>query len=252
MTRVQNRKAVVTGGASGIGRAIVDVLVDHGASVAILDTSPAGHDVADDLVRRGHDVMFVPTDVSDEAAVADAMAMIWHRWQELHILVNNAAVSGPAEPTDGVDYGQWQAMMAINVGGPFLCTKHAIPYFRKTTGDRSIVDISSIYGIVGNADSPSYHATKGAVRTMAMTDAVTYAPEGIRVNSVCPGTIMTPLNVAKCEQDPGYLDRMLALHPLGRVGQPVDVAMAVLFLASEESSFVTGAELVVDGGYTAQ
>lgn len=252
MKRVQNRKAVVTGGASGIGRAIVEVLAAQGASVAILDTSSAGFDVADQLTRDGYDVTFIPTDVSDETAVAAAMEAVWDRWQELHILVNNAAISGPAEPTDSVDYGQWQAMIAVNVGGPFLCTKHAIPYLRKTTGDRSIVDISSIYGIVGNADSPSYHATKGAVRMMARTDAITYAPEGIRVNSVCPGTIMTPLNVRKCEQDPDYLDRMVALHPLGRVGQPEDVAMGVLFLASEESSFVTGTELVIDGGYTAQ
>ena len=127
---------------------------------------------------------------------------------------------------------------------------------RRTAGGRAIVNTSSIYGIIGNADSPVYHATKGAVRLMSKTDAMVYAPEGIRVNSVYPGTILTPLAVEKGNALPGglegYLTEMKAKHPLGILGEPKDVALAMVYLASDESRFVTGSELVIDGGYTAQ
>lgn len=251
--RLEGKVAVVTGGADGIGLVIAELFAANGASVAILDVrATEGRRAADALAERGHDAMFVESDVAVEESVAQAMSLVWQRWGALHVLVNNAAISGPEQPTDDVDYDQWKALFAVNVGGPFLCTKHAIAYMRRTTGDRSIIDMSSIYGLVGNTDSPSYHATKGAVRLMAKTDAMTYAPEGIRVNAVCPGTIMTPLNARKCGQDPQYLDAMRALHPLGRVGEPEDVAYGVLYLASDEARFVTGTELVIDGGYTAQ
>ncbi|WP_197687545.1 SDR family NAD(P)-dependent oxidoreductase [Mycobacterium sp. MS1601] len=255
--RVQGKVAAVTGAADGIGRAIADMLARHGAAVAILDrNAEAAHAVAADITDRGGQAMAVTVDVSVEESVAEAMSLIWQRWGALHVLVNNAGVSGPAESADAVDFDAWKAMFAVNVDGPFLCTKHAIGYLRQTQGGRSIINMSSIYGLIGNSDAPSYHAAKGAVRLMAKTDAVTYAPEGIRVNAVCPGTIMTPFNIRKGESYPGglkaYLREMSAMHPIGHVGEPDDIAYGVLYLASDESRFVTGTELIIDGGYTAQ
>jgi NAD(P)-dependent dehydrogenase (short-subunit alcohol dehydrogenase family) len=255
--RVQGKVAAVTGAADGIGRAIAHMLASHGAAVAILDRhGEAGEAVAAEITAHGGEATAVTVDVSVEHSVAEAMSMVWQRWGALHVLVNNAGVSGPPEPADSVDYTAWKAMFAVNVDGPFLCTKHAIGYMRQTQGGRSIIDISSIYGLIGNSDAPSYHAAKGAVRLMAKTDAVTYAPEGIRVNAICPGTIMTPFNIRKGENYPGgldaYLQAMSAMHPIGHVGEPDDVAYGVLYLASDESRFITGTELIIDGGYTAQ
>lgn len=255
--RVEGKVAVVTGGADGIGRGIVETLARNGARVAIFDNRPdVAARTAADLVAEGHDVRPWDVDVADEASVAAAMADVFATWSGLHVLVNNAGVSGPSEPTDQVDLAAWRRMYDVNVQGPFLCTKHAVPHMRATDGGRSIVNISSIYGLVGNADAPSYHGAKGAVRLMSKTDAVTYAPEGIRVNAIFPGTILTPFNIRKGTESPGgldaYLDSMKALHPIGDVGQPEDVGYGVLYLASDESRFVTGAELAIDGGYTAQ
>ncbi|MFE5563403.1 SDR family NAD(P)-dependent oxidoreductase [Amycolatopsis japonica] len=255
--RVTGKVAIVTGGADGIGRGIVEKLAEHGARVAIFDIrSDEGDNTARELRDAGREVKAWAVDVTDESAVETAMQEVVDQWGGLHVLVNNAGISGPDEPTDQVDLREWQAMFAVNVQGPFLCTKHAVRHMRATEGGRSIVNISSIYALVGNADSPSYHAAKGAVRLMAKTDAVTYAPEKIRVNAVFPGTIMTPFNVRKGTASPGgldaYLDRMRDQHPIGEVGKPEDIAYGVLYLASDESAFVTGADLVIDGGYTAQ
>ena len=133
--RVQGKIAVVTGAADGIGRAIAHMLAKHGAAVAILDRQhDAGEAVAGEIQALGAEAMAVPVDVSVETSVADAMSQVWQRWGALHVLVNNAGVSGPAEPTDSVNYQDWQAMFAVNVGGPFLCTKHAIGYMRQSSG----------------------------------------------------------------------------------------------------------------------
>jgi NAD(P)-dependent dehydrogenase (short-subunit alcohol dehydrogenase family) len=144
--------------------------------------------------------------------------------------------------------------MAVNVKGVFFCTKHAVPYMIQAGGG-SIVNISSIYGLIGAPDVPPYHASKGAVRLMAKTDALIYAKHRIRVNSVHPGFIWTPM-VENYLRSQGDLDEgrknVAALHPLGRVGEPGDIAYGILYLASDEAKFVTGSELVIDGGYTAQ
>lgn len=251
--RVRGKTAVVTGGATGIGRSIVDLLARHEARVAVFDVNEAaGTDLVNVLNAEGLVTSYHQVDVTNEQSVRSAFADVEQRFGALHILVNNAGVSGPSEAPDQVDYTQWQRMFAVNVAGPFLCTKHAIPLMRLSEGGKSIIDISSIYGLVGNADSPSYHSAKGAVRMMAKTDAMVYASEGIRVNAVCPGSILTPLNLSKGEEDPGYLDAMRAKHPLGFIGDPEDIAYGVLYLASDEAKFVTGTELVIDGGYTAQ
>lgn len=168
--------------------------------------------------------------------------------------MNNAGIAGANRPTHDITAEEWRRVMAVNVEGVFFCTKHAVPHLREAGGG-SIVNLSSIYGLVGAADSPPYHASKGAVRLMSKTDAMLYADDGIRVNSVHPGYVWTPM-VEEALGERGDLEEQraqaAALHSLGRLGEPEEVAYAILYLASDESSFVTGSELVIDGGYTAR
>jgi NAD(P)-dependent dehydrogenase (short-subunit alcohol dehydrogenase family) len=149
---------------------------------------------------------------------------------------------------------EWEKVMSVNTTGVFLCTKHAIPYLQKRGGG-SIINLSSIYGIISARDLPPYHASKGAVRLMSKTDALLYGKDDIRVNSVHPGFIWTPL-VEDFLAEQGDVEEgkkeLEGLHPIGRIGRPEEIAAAILFLASDEASFITGAELVADGGYTAR
>jgi NAD(P)-dependent dehydrogenase (short-subunit alcohol dehydrogenase family) len=176
------------------------------------------------------------------------------RFGGLDVLVNNAGIAGVNKPTHEITEAEWDHLMAVNVKGVFFCTKHAIPFLFER-GSGSIVNLSSIYGLVGAGDLPPYHASKGAVRLMSKNDALLYAPRGIRVNSIHPGFIWTPLveTFAKEQGDLAVVRQALdERHPLGHVGEPDDIGWAVVYLASDESKFVTGSELVVDGGYTAR
>jgi len=242
----------VTGGASGIGRATCELLAREGARVAITDIQDElGSEVAVTIERSGATAAFWHLDVTIEREIVLAFADIEKRFGGIDILVNNAGISGADKPTDELDQAEWDEVQAVNVKGVFLCTKHAVPRLLRRGGG-SIVNLSSIYGLVGTADSPPYHASKAAVRIMSKTDALLYAKRGIRVNSVHPGFIRTPLLERNVGGDPDILARLEQLHPVGRLGTPEDVANAILFLASDESRFVTGSELVVDGGYTAR
>jgi NAD(P)-dependent dehydrogenase (short-subunit alcohol dehydrogenase family) len=169
--------------------------------------------------------------------------------------VNNAGISGPNKPTHELTESEWDQVQAVNVKGVFFCVKHAVPHLKKAGGG-SIINLSSIYGIIGAPDVPPYHASKGAVRLMSKTDALIYAPDKIRVNSVHPGFIWTPMveNHLRTVGDDMAAAKAAtaALHPLGHMGEPDDIAWAVVYLASEEAKFVTGTELVIDGGYTAR
>jgi NAD(P)-dependent dehydrogenase (short-subunit alcohol dehydrogenase family) len=163
-------------------------------------------------------------------------------------------MSGANKPTHEVTEEEWDKVQAVNVKGVFFCTKHAIPHMKKAGGG-SIINLSSIYGLIGAPDAPPYHASKGAVRLMTKTDAMLYAPDNIRVNSVHPGFIWTPMvenHLKTTGQDlEAAKQATAALHPLGHMGEPNDIAWGIVFLASDESKFMTGSELVIDGGYTA-
>lgn len=255
MARLSGKTAIITGGGTGIGEATCHRFVEEGANVAILDfNAEAGEATTAALVAKGGEAIFLQADVSREADVAAAVRAVLERWGTIDILVNNAAIPGVNKFAHEVDVEDWDRVFAVNVRGPFLCTKHVVPAMMKA-GRGSIVNFSSIYGLVGNDDLPPYHAAKGAVLMMTKTDAMCYARNGIRVNAVHPGSTKTPLFMKAGETYPGgldvYLDMMKQKHPL-TLGEPVDVANCVLFLASDEARFVTGASLVCDGGYTAQ
>jgi NAD(P)-dependent dehydrogenase (short-subunit alcohol dehydrogenase family) len=255
MNRLAGKVAVVTGGSSGLGLAIVRRMAEEGAAVAILDLDAQGEAVAEAIRSTGGKALFAQLDVTDEDRVRAAMQATATQLGGIDVLVNNAGIEGENTPTDKLTLSEWNRVMAVNVTAVFLCTKHAVPYLRQSGGG-SIINISSIYGIVGGGDIPPYHAAKGAVRTMSKNDALLYAPERIRVNSIHPGFVFTPL-VDRYVQDNGlthdaakaHLD---ALHPLGGTGTPDDIAWGAVYLASDESRWVTGAELVIDGGYTAR
>jgi NAD(P)-dependent dehydrogenase (short-subunit alcohol dehydrogenase family) len=257
MNRVKGKVCIVTGAALGIGRACVLRLAGEGARLALFDVlDEAGRALVEELRQRGIDADYWHVDVSREAQVRAAMEGVAERFGGIDVLVNNAGIAGANKPTHELTEAEWDSVQAVNVKGVFLCTKHVIPHLRRA-GRGSIVNLSSIYGLVGAGDVPPYHASKGAVTLMSKNDALIYAAERIRVNSVHPGFIWTPMveghlrasGVADLAAGRVALD---ALHPLGHVGEPDDIAWAVLYLASEESKFVTGAELVVDGGYTAR
>lgn len=255
MNRLKGKVAVVTGGSLGIGRAIVRRMAEEGARVAILDVlDTEGDSLEGELQASDGHVKYWHCDVAREAQVASVLEAVAAQFGHIDILVNNAGVAGANKPTHEVTEAEWDFVQGVNVKGVFFGTKHAIAHLRKAGGG-SIINLSSIYGLVGAPDVPPYHASKGAVRLMSKTDALLYAPDRIRVNSIHPGFIWTPM-VEKHLSGLGDVaagrKAVDALHPLGHIGEPDDIAWAAVYLASDESKFVTGTELVVDGGYTAR
>jgi NAD(P)-dependent dehydrogenase (short-subunit alcohol dehydrogenase family) len=255
MNRLRGKRAIVTGGARGLGKAIATRMAEQGAAVAILDIHEGeGRALAHVLRERELDVHFAHCDVAKEREVESAFHGMATELNGLNVLVNNAGVSGANKPTHELSESEWDAVMAVNAKGVFFCTKHAIP-FMKRQGGGSIINISSIYGLVGAPDVPPYHASKGAVRLMTKTDAMLYAANRIRVNSIHPGFIWTAMVEQRLRVmgDVGRGRKLVdAAHPLGHMGEPDDIAWGAVYLASDEAKFVTGAELVIDGGYTAR
>lgn len=255
MGRLQDKIAIITGGGTGIGEATCHRFAEEGARVAIFEISEQnGQTTAAALRGQGAEAEAFHVDVRDEQSVSAAVQKVIDRWGRIDILVNNAAIPGANKFTHELSVEEFEAVFAVNVRGVFLCSKHVLKHMVAAKSG-AIVNFSSIYGLIGNDDLPPYHATKGAVLLMTKTDAVCYARYGIRVNCVHPGSTKTPLFMKAGETYPGglehYLDMMKAKHPL-TLGEPVDVANCVLFLASDEARFVTGASLACDGGYTAQ
>jgi 3(or 17)beta-hydroxysteroid dehydrogenase len=255
MTRLQGKTALVTGGAMGIGKACCELFAREGAGVVVTDVQETeGRKVAEKIAADGGAAVFAKLDVSREEDWRQALDFARRHYGGLDVLVNNAGVDAAAdvehETLDG-----WRRLQSINLDGVFLGVKHGVAAMKARGG--SIINLSSIEGLIGDPDLAAYNASKGGVRLLTKSAALycAHAGYGIRVNAVCPGYIWTPMveNFVNGTDDPeATKKRLVSLHPLGRLGEPDDVAYGVLYLASDESTFVTGTELVIDGGYTAR
>ncbi len=249
--RLEGKVALISGGARGMGASEARLFVREGARVVMGDILDAeGQAVAAEISARGGEALYVRLDVTDEADWERAVSRTVDRFGKLDILVNNAGVGGGSRIED-TTVKEWDHVMDVNAKGVFLGTRAVIPVMRRGGGG-SIVNISSQLGLVGtDISSPQYQASKGAVRLLTKTTAMQYARDRIRANSVHPGPIVTAMT-EKRRNDPEHYRLMLSRIPLGRFGEPDEVAYGVLYLASDESTFVTGSELVIDGGWTAQ
>lgn len=243
--RLQNKVALITGGASGIGEATVRLFVEEGAQVIVADINGVnGKKLATEL---GKQVMFEQTDVTEETSVLQLIEKINEAFGTIDILFNNAGQMGPIKPSEQLEKTSWDQVIAVNLTGLFLVTKYVVPLM-KNAGSGSIVNNASVLGHIGQAETLANTTTKGGVINLTRTLALEYASDNIRVNAVSPGYINTPLVQALADDQKA---EFIARQPLGRLGNPREVAQAVLFLASDEASFITGTNLFVDGGYSA-
>jgi cyclopentanol dehydrogenase len=249
MARLAGKVALISGAARGQGEAEARLFAREGARVVLGDIrTEQGEQVASEIRAEGGEAVFTPLDVSRESDWTRAVELAEGTYGRLDILVNNAAIIG-LEGIMDTTLEAWNRVVAVNQTGTFLGMRAAIPALRRAGGG-SIVNISSVLATMGSGNSASYTATKGAVSALTRTVSVELATEGIRVNAVHPGGVETPM-AAECLGDDAEARRaLIATHPMGRIGEPEEIATGVLFLASDEASFVTGASLVIDGGNT--
>jgi NAD(P)-dependent dehydrogenase (short-subunit alcohol dehydrogenase family) len=252
--RLENKAAVITGGASGFGYATAERFALEGASVVIAGRNREKGNAAAEGIREstGEDVRFIACDVTDENAVKDLARAATGFFGKIDILVNNAGVL-LRKPFEETTEEEWDVLMGTNLKGVFLCCKHLIPPMIKEEKG-SVINVSSHISLVGKGDSPVYSASKGAVTALTRSLALRYAKFQVRVNCICPGTILTDLNRHVFETAPDPEKKMrdvVATYPMGRLGRPIDVAYAAVYLGSDESSWVTGIALPLEGGYTA-
>ncbi|MFB6274022.1 MAG: SDR family NAD(P)-dependent oxidoreductase [Salinibacter sp.] len=251
MGRVDGRTAIVTGGGNGIGRATAEMLAEEGAQVAVTDIDTEnGQNTTDRITEAGGEAIFREHNVASESDWEEVVAATQEFFGTPDVLVNNAGIYH-IEPLDEMSVEDWRNLMEINVDGVFLGMKHCTPLM-KEQGHGSVINLSSVAGLVGVANHACYGASKGAVRTMTKDAAIELASDGVRVNSVHPAYIDTQMADYGAEMQNTTKEDLDAMHPIGHMGEPDDVAYAVVYLASDESKFVTGSEFILDGGLTAQ
>lgn len=250
MGRLEGKSCLISGGSKGLGAAQARLFAREGARVAVGDIRDSdGGRLVDELRASGADALYVRLDVTSEADWESAVSTVMEEFGALDVLVSNAGIYNRA-PVEETTLEEWERVMDVNSTGVFLGTKHAIPAMRRSGGG-SIVNMSSVAGLVGSRTQTVYNASKASVRLLTKSTAVQYATAGIRANSVHPGVIETDMINEVIRTDEERAMRM-SLTPIGRFGTAEDVANGVLFLASDEASYITGAELVIDGGLTVQ
>lgn len=259
VSRVRGKVCFVTGAGSGIGAACARMLAAHGASVIVSDIDRASCEAQSDWIRaQGGKAFAVQLDTTDEAGWIAAMGMVMDRHGRLDVVVNCAGVSSPHRHPSQMPLEEWRAVLGVNLDGVFLGCKHALATMEASSPVRgSIINVSSVLGLVGMADVAAYNASKGGVRLLSKSVALSCAQKyiNVRVNSVHPGFIDTPLvrkSMARFDDPAEAQAHYDGLQPIARLGTPEDVAWGILYLASDESRYVTGSELVIDGGYTAR
>lgn len=251
MSKFKGKVTIVTGAASGIGRAAALLYAKQGAKVTVSDINQQGGRETIDLIKKaGGEAIFIKTDVSKPADCEGMVMKTIEAFGRLDYAFNNAGIGGEQNPTADYSIEAWQQVIAINLSGVFYSMKYEIPAMLKSGGG-SIVNMSSILGKVAFANAPAYAAAKHGVIGLTQNAAVEYGQLGIRVNAVGPGFIQTPM-ISVIDQDPAMKQQLIALHPIGRLGEPEEVAELVIWLSSGKASFVTGAYYPVDGGYLAR
>ena len=252
MDRVKDKVAIITGGGSGIGEASAKFMSKEGATIAIADIDDEnGKRVAKEIKAAGGKAEFWHMNIAEEKEVEKTFADMNKKFGKVNILVNNAGITGKAQATHETSSAEWDAVINVNLRGTFLCTKYAVPYILKAGGG-AIVNVSSIMGMLAGPAIP-YNTSKGGIRNMTKSDAYMYSRKNIRVNSVHPGFIITPLFTKLASKEPDGLEVAIKREggriPLGRMGEAEEIAKGILFLASDEASYITGIELIIDGGY---
>ncbi|MGD9604239.1 MAG: SDR family oxidoreductase [Gammaproteobacteria bacterium] len=249
---LQGKVALVTGGASGIGRATALEMAAAGAQVAVVDRdTTSGPQVVTEIERAGGAAMFCRADVTQAADVDAMVEVVVARFGRLDCAFNNAGIEGAYAPTVDYDEAEFQRVFAINVLGVFLCLRAELRQMVKQ-GAGAIVNTASITGLVGWRGAPAYSASKHAVIGLTRSAALENSRYGIRINAVCPGVIETPMGARIMQETPGAKEKLEAKHPMRRLGRPEEVARAVVWLCSDQSSFTTGHAMTMDGGLTAQ
>lgn len=244
--------ALVTGGASGIGRAAALGFVREGARVMIADVDvTGGEETARLIAKGGADAIFVRADVSVAADVEAMVDVALQMYGRLDLAINNAGVLGSGASMIDFTEDDWDEVVGVNLKGVWLCMKHEVPAMMQSGGG-AIVNVSSIAGLVGSQHSPAYAASKHGVVGLTKTAALQYAPQGIRVNCICPAAVLSPMLETLVTRNPQVGAKLKASQPNGRFASPAEIAEVAVWLCSDAASFVTGAALPVDGGYTAQ